>query len=72
MTVSFIFGSAIPMMIVLGMIGLFLRYQIHKYMLLNFYKRPISLDHRLAKITYIVFPVIIFFHTISSIWFLGY
>ncbi len=59
------------MLVVMGMVGLLLRYNIQKYLLLNYFRRPASLDHRLAKLTFTVFPVVIVLHCLLSIWSLG-
>ena len=45
MAVSFVFAAAMPHLVLMGAVALLLKYYIYKYLLLNYYRRPPTLNH---------------------------
>ena len=72
MCISFLLSAAMPHMVILGFIGMVLKFWVYKYLLLRFSKRPPTLDHRTLKTTFLIIPLTLIFHLCFSIWVFGY
>ena len=68
LSVTLVFSSALPVLLPIAFVTIFLFYQVDKFLLLRFYHTPPAYDAKLASGTVHLFPIILVIHLAFATW----
>lgn len=71
LAVTFLYSGGMPILYPVAALFFFLTYWVDKYLLFNYYRKPIMFDDYLAKKTLEYFKYILFLHILGCLFMFG-